>query len=118
MAAVGRRVGVRLANDTKVRGVVDSFESREVSKSDVDRLESWATTKYMTFNKSKRQILHPGQGHPGYTRGRGRSSASPVTVLGRNPWGKQVEAISHPIYAHPLPLADTLCTWLMAPAQT
>lgn len=86
------------------------MESREVSKSDLDRLESWATTKCVTLNESKCHILHLGQGQPGYTRGRGRSSVFSVAVLGGNPCGRQVEAISHLIYTHPLPLPDTLCT--------
>jgi len=44
-----------------------SVEGREALQRDLDRLESWAITKRMKFNKSESQILHLQQGNPGYT---------------------------------------------------
>ncbi|KAJ7403766.1 rna-directed dna polymerase from mobile element jockey-like [Willisornis vidua] len=57
----------KLAKDTKLRGAVDSLKGREALQRDLDKLANWAITNCMMFNKSKCQILHLGQGSPGYT---------------------------------------------------
>ncbi|KAK4815565.1 LOW QUALITY PROTEIN: hypothetical protein QYF61_004082 [Mycteria americana] len=57
----------KFANDTKLGGTVDCLKGREALHRDLDRLESWAITNLMKFNKSKCQILYLGRGNPAYT---------------------------------------------------
>ncbi|GAB0180293.1 mitochondrial enolase superfamily member 1 [Grus japonensis] len=49
----------KFADDTKLRGVVDTLEGR-----DVDRLERWARANHMKFNKAKCKVLHMGRRNP------------------------------------------------------
>ena len=57
----------KFADNTKLGGSVYCLKGREALQRYLDRLESWAITKHMKFNKSESWILHLGWGNPGYT---------------------------------------------------
>jgi len=54
----------KFANNTKLRGLVDTLEGRDAIQRDFDRLERWACVNFMKFNKAKCKVLHMGQGKP------------------------------------------------------
>ncbi|GAB0194130.1 mitochondrial enolase superfamily member 1 [Grus japonensis] len=54
----------KFVDDTKLGGAVDSVKALQ---RDLDRLENWAITNRVRFNKGKCWILHLGRGSPGYT---------------------------------------------------
>lgn len=56
----------KFADDIKLAGAVDSLKSREALQRDFDKLNRWAITNHIKFNKSKCQILYLVWCNPGY----------------------------------------------------
>ena len=57
----------KFLNDTKLGGGVASTEGGEGLQRDVGKLENWASTNCMRYNKNKGLILHLGRNNPGHT---------------------------------------------------
>uniref|UniRef100_A0A803T918 Reverse transcriptase domain-containing protein n=1 Tax=Anolis carolinensis TaxID=28377 RepID=A0A803T918_ANOCA len=58
---------IKFADDTKLGGIANTPEDRSRIQNDLDRLERWAKTNKMKFNRDKCKILHFGRKN-GYQR--------------------------------------------------
>uniref|UniRef100_A0A803SSL5 Reverse transcriptase domain-containing protein n=1 Tax=Anolis carolinensis TaxID=28377 RepID=A0A803SSL5_ANOCA len=52
---------IKFADDTKLGGIANTPEERSRIQNDLDRLERWAETNKMKFNRDKCKILHFGR---------------------------------------------------------
>uniref|UniRef100_A0A670I6Y3 Reverse transcriptase domain-containing protein n=1 Tax=Podarcis muralis TaxID=64176 RepID=A0A670I6Y3_PODMU len=52
---------IKFADDTKLGGVTNTPEDRITLQNDLDRLENWAKTNKMNFNREKCKVLHLGK---------------------------------------------------------
>uniref|UniRef100_A0A803SMX6 Reverse transcriptase domain-containing protein n=1 Tax=Anolis carolinensis TaxID=28377 RepID=A0A803SMX6_ANOCA len=52
---------IKFADDTKLGGIASTPEDRSRIQNDLDRLERWAETNKMKFNRDKCKILHFGR---------------------------------------------------------
>lgn len=54
----------KFSDDSKLCGVINTLEGREVMQRDLHRFKRWACANLMGFNKVKVKVLHLGWGNP------------------------------------------------------
>jgi len=57
---------LKFADDTKIYGVVNSWEDRERLQKDLNRLVEWASRWQMKFNEEKCNVMHLGRENMGW----------------------------------------------------
>jgi len=57
---------IKIANDTKLSGAVNTPEGQDGIQSDLEKLEKWALVNLMRFNTAKCKVLHMGGDNPHY----------------------------------------------------
>lgn len=56
----------KFADDTNLGGAVNSLRAREALQRDLGRIEGWAITSHMIFDRNRCQLFHLAWGNPGY----------------------------------------------------
>ncbi|KAF4797967.1 hypothetical protein TURU_068545 [Turdus rufiventris] len=70
----------KVTDYTNIRGAVDSLKVREALQRDLSKLDHWAITNHMKFNKGKWQILLLGPSNPGWMDNVGNEMLESSTV--------------------------------------
>ena len=73
---------MKLADDTKLSGEVDTSEGRATLQEELDRLEEWANKNLMKFSKDKCKVLHLGKHNPGVQHRLGSTQLGSSSVEG------------------------------------